>query len=114
MKPRSVLYIVIAVLLLILVIKNWSVISPSTQLDLIFVDVKAPLGVLILLIASAILAINFIMNAFERRSLAAQMEELRVRADRAEESRIRDLKETIERELRSVREMLEKLAARIA
>ena len=69
MKPRSVLYIVIAVLLAILVIKNWAVISPSTQLDLIFVDVKAPLGVLLLLIAGAILAINYVVNSFERRSL---------------------------------------------
>ena len=112
MKPRSVLYVVIAVLLAILVIKNWAVISPSTQLDLIFVDVKAPLGVLLLLIAGAILAINFVVNSFERRGLAAQIEQLRLRADEAEESRIRGLREVMEREMAEIRRRLDELIVR--
>lgn len=111
MKPRSVLYVVIAVLLVVLVIKNWAVIAPSTQLDLIFVDVKAPLGILILLIGGAILSINFVVNAFERRSLAAQLEEQRLRADQAEESRIRALKESLERETAAIRAQLDQLFA---
>lgn len=118
MKPRSVLYIVIGVLLLVLIVKNWSVISPSTQLDLIFVDVKAPLGVLILLIAGAVLAIDFAVYslnrltwASERRELAAQIERQRLRADQAEESRIRELKETMTREMAGISAQLEQLRA---
>ena len=119
MKPRSVLYIVIGVLLLVLVIKNWSVISPSTQLDLIFVDMKAPLGVLILLISGAILAIDFVIYslnrltwASERRELAAQIEQQRLRADQAEESRIQTLRDSLEKEMTAIQSKLDQLLRR--
>ena len=112
MKPRSVLYIVIGLLLLVLVAKNWAVISPSTQLDLIFVNVRAPLGVLILLIAGAVLAVDFIVYSLGRRALLRQIEALRGRADRAEESRIGALKESVEREMAQLRAQLEALMRR--
>src|SRR4051812_33331327 len=102
-RPRNVLYIVIALLLLVLMLINWHVIAQSTQLNLIFATVQAPLGVLIALIAAAILAVDFAVYSLnrltwtrERRELATQIEQQRLRADQAEESRIRTLGETLE------------------
>jgi hypothetical protein len=116
MKPRSVLYIVIGLLLAVLVLINWSVIAQSTELNLIFAKVQAPLGVLIILIAAAILAVDFTVYSLnrlswtrERRELAVQIEQQRLRADQAEESRIRELREIIEREMSEVRGQLDRL-----
>ena len=116
MRPRNVLYIVIALLLLVLVLINWRVVAQSTQLNLIFTTVQAPLGVLIALIAAAILAVDFAVYSInrlawtrERRELAAQIEQQRLRADQAEESRIRTLRETLERETAAIRTQLDQL-----
>ena len=118
MKPRTVLYIVITVLLLVLVLINWPVIAQSTELNLIFARVQAPLGVLILLIAGSILAIGFITSSLnqlnwtrERRELSTQLEQQRLRADQMEESRIRELRETVERETAALRAQLDRMAA---
>ena len=68
-------------------------------------------------IAAAILAIDFAIYSLnrlawtrERRELAAQIEQQRLRADQAEESRIRTLGETLERETAAIRAQLEQLA----
>lgn len=118
MRPRNVLYIVIGLLLLVLVLINWHVIAQSTELNLIFATVQAPLGVLIVLIAAAILAVDFAVYTLnrlswtrERRELAVQIEQLRLRADQAEESRIRELRELLERETATIRSQLDQLAA---
>jgi uncharacterized integral membrane protein len=118
MRPRTVIYIVIGLLLLVLVLINWSVIAQSTQLNLIFATVQAPLGVLIILIAGAILAVDFTVYSLnrlswtrERRDLAAQIEQQRLRADQAEESRIRGLRETMEKEMGTIRAQLDQLFA---
>jgi len=118
MKLRSVLYIVIGLLVLVLVLINWSVISLPTELHLIFATVRAPLGVLLILIAAAILAVDFTVYALnrlswtrERRELAAQIEQQRLRADQAEESRIHALRETLERETAAIRAQLDELFA---
>jgi uncharacterized integral membrane protein len=101
-------------LLLVLVILNWKVITLSTELKLIFVTVQAPLGVLIVLIAGAVLAVDFAVYSLnrlswarERRELAAQIEQQRLRADQAEESRIRGLRELMERETAAIRAQLD-------
>lgn len=114
MRPRNVLYIVMGLLLLVLVILNWKVITLSTELKLIFVTVQAPLGVLIVLIAGAVLAVDFAVYSLnrlswarERRELAAQIEQQRLRADQAEESRIRGLRELMERETAAIRAQLD-------
>ncbi len=98
MRPRNVLFIVLALLLLVIVLINWSVVSQSTELNLIVAKVNAPLGVLLVLIAAAILAVDFTVHSLnrlrwarERRELTAQIERQRVLADQAEESRIRAL-----------------------
>ena len=115
MRLRNVLYTVMAILLLVLVILNWSVISQSTELKLIFATVQAPLGVLIVLIAAAILMVDLLVYSLnrlswarERRELAAQIEQHRLRADQVEESRIR---ETLEQETAAIRAQLGQIQA---
>jgi uncharacterized integral membrane protein len=118
MRLRNVLYIVIGLLVLVLLALNWSVITQSTELKLIFATVQAPLGVLLLLIAAAILAVDFAVYSLnrlswtrERRELAAQIEQHRLRADQAEESRIRALRETLEQETAVIRAQLDQIAS---
>jgi hypothetical protein len=119
MKPRNVLFIVLALLLLFIVGQNWAVISQSTKLKFIFIEVNAPLGVLLVLIAGAILAVDFIVHSLnklswarDRRELTAQIEKQRLLADQAEESRIRELREVLERETAAIRAQLEVLIRR--
>ena len=118
MRLRNVLYTVMAILLLVLVILNWSVITQSTELKLIFATVQAPLGVLIVLIAAAILMVDLLVYSLnrlswarERRELAAQIEQHRLRADQVEESRIRALRETLEQETAAIRAQLGQIQA---
>ncbi len=118
MRPRNVLFIVLALLLLVIVLINWSVVSQSTELNLIVAKVNAPLGVLLVLIAAAILAVDFTVHSLnrlswarERRELTAQIERQRVLADQAEESRIRALTEKLEQETAGIHAKLDRLLA---
>lgn len=119
MRPRNVIFIVIALLLLFIVLANWGVISQPTEISLLVAKINAPLGLLMLLIAVAVFAIDFTMHSLsrltwsrERRELTAQIERQRVLADQAEESRVRELKELIERETTAIRAQLEQLMRR--
>jgi uncharacterized integral membrane protein len=117
MRLRNVLYGAIGLLLVLLVLINWQVVAQPTDLNLLFIKVQAPLGVLMLLIAAAILAIDFAVHSLnrlawsrERRELATQIEQLRLRADEAEETRIRALREILERETAAIRAQLDELS----
>ncbi len=119
MRPRSIVFIAIAVLLLFIVLANWAVIAQPTELNLLVTTLNAPLGLLFLIVALAVFTIDFAVHSFsrlswsrERRDLTAQIERQRVLADQAEESRIRELREAMERELAGIRVQLERLSVR--
>jgi uncharacterized integral membrane protein len=119
MKARTVAYIIVLILVVVFLLANWSVISMPVEISFLVASVRAPLGVLIVLVAFAIFGLDFISNALdrntwlrERRELAADMEQLRLRADQVEQSRLRDLRETVERETAAIRAQLERLTTR--
>src|SRR5262245_34257721 len=119
MRPRNVMFIVIALLLLFIVLANWAVISQPTEISLLVARINAPLGLLLLLVALAVFAIDFTMHSLtrlswtrERRELNAQIEQHRVLADQAEASRVRELKDLIERETAVIRAQLDQLLRR--
>jgi uncharacterized integral membrane protein len=119
MRLRNVLYLIIGLLLLFIVLINWHVIAQSTELNLLFGKVNAPLGVLILLIGAGVFVVDYTAHSLsrmswarERRELNAQIERQRLLADQAEESRIRALQEVMERELAAIRAQLERLGVR--
>ena len=119
MRPRNVVFIVIALLLLFIVLANWGVISQPTEISLLVAHINAPLGLLLLLVALAVFAIDFTMHSLsrfswsrERRELNAQIEQHRLLADQAEASRVRELRELIERETAAIRAQLDALIRR--
>ena len=119
MRPRNVMFIVVALLLTFIVLANWAVISQPTEISLLVARINAPLGLLLLIVALAVFAIDFTLHSLsrlswsrERRDLNAQIERHRVLADQAEESRVRELKNLIERETATIRAQLEQLLRR--
>ncbi|HTV49823.1 MAG TPA: hypothetical protein VME21_01475 [Steroidobacteraceae bacterium] len=116
MSARILGYGVLAILLIVLLIANWHLLAASTALNLVIAHLTAPLIVLMLIIAALALLIDALAHAVERRlwgqerrALARQIEELRVRADQAEGSRLIALQATIERELAAIRAQLERI-----
>lgn len=117
MKVRTVVYSVVLLIVLAFLLANWSAISNSSDLNFFVARIHAPVGVLILLVAAVIAAIAFIAHGLaryawlrERRSLAQQIEELRSRADGAQESHLQELREVLERETAAIRSQLERLS----
>ncbi|MGH8228335.1 MAG: hypothetical protein ACREU3_10625 [Steroidobacteraceae bacterium] len=118
MRPRYIVYLVVLVILAIFVGVNWDLIASSRQISFLVAKVTAPLGVLILVIAALVFIVDRAAHAFaryawgrERRGLAADVERLRARADEAEESRIRELRELVEREVALLKAQLDQVLA---
>jgi hypothetical protein len=103
----------------VLVIANWGTLSTPSEINLLFGQVVAPIGILVLAVVAALLLVGAIINALrqrawtrERLELSRELEQSRLRADSAEESRIRSLRETVEREIATIRAQLDQLLAR--
>jgi len=118
MRPRTVVYVILLLILAALLIVNRAVIATSTPLNFLVTRAHAPFGILILIVAILIALGDFIAHALsrygwirERRSLANEIGMLRAQAEQAEASRIRELKETVEREIAAIRGQLDRLAA---
>lgn len=118
MRPRTVVYVILVLILLTLLIANRSVIATSTPLNFVVARAQAPFGILILIVAVLIALMDFIAHALsrygwtrERRNLANEIGMLREQAEQAEASRIRELKETVERESTAIRGQLDRLLA---
>ena len=119
MRPRNVIFIIIALLLLFIVLANWSVLAQPIELHLLITTVNASLGVLFFIVALAIFAIDFTVHSIsriswsrERRDLTAQIERQRLLADKAEESRIQELRALIQQEMAALHAKLERLSVR--
>lgn len=118
MRVRNVVYVVLLLIVVALLVANRSVIATSTPLNFLVAQVNAPFGILILIVAVLIALVDFIAHALsrygwlrERRSLSHEIELLRERADQAEASRIRELRETVERESAAIRDQLDRVLA---
>ena len=116
MNARSVAYIVVGLAILFITWANRAVLMSPTELNLIVGRYHAPPALLVVLVAVAIFAIEFGAHAVsrqswrrERRTLAERIEELQLRADAAEASRIRELRELVEHETGAIRAQLERV-----
>lgn len=116
MRPRSVAYLVLAIAIGVFVIANWSVIDRSTEINFLVARVSAPLGLLILVIAALIVLIAFISHTLtllawskERRGLAREVERQRARADEVEQSHVKELRDYLGGETRTIREQLDRV-----
>ncbi len=116
MKPRTVLYLLVFLVILVFVLANWNLLASPTELNLIITTVCAPGGIVGLLIVAVILLIDWGTHALsrrawerERRQLSQEIERVRAQAEDAEASRLRALQETVERESSIIRGQLDRL-----
>jgi uncharacterized integral membrane protein len=117
-KPRTVLYIVALLLVVVFALANWTLLAASVELNLLVAKLQAPLGILMLLIVALIVLFDLGVHAMthrawtrERRALAKDLESLRVRAEAEDQSRIAALRSAMERELATIHTQLDQLIA---
>jgi uncharacterized membrane protein YciS (DUF1049 family) len=115
-KQHTTLYIIVLALIALLALANWQALSQPINFNLLVTQVVAPIGVLVFAIVAAVFLVDWVIYALrrhawntERQDLTRQLEESRLRADSAEESRIRGLRETLATELAAIRQKLDRL-----
>ena len=103
MRPRSIVLLVITLLLVIFAGLNWQNLLATTPIDFLLVEVEAPLGILMLLVVAlmTLLFLGFVgfleaQARWERKRLNDEIDRWRDLADKAEGSRIQELREIIE------------------
>lgn len=109
MNLRSLLIFVMLALLGIFALVNWQALLAPTQLSLLFTEVQAPLG-LVMLVATGLITVLFLVYIvfqqvgviLEARRYAKELKTNRELADRAEASRFTELRAWIAEELRKV------------
>src|SRR6185312_16244267 len=87
MKPRTVIYVILLLILVALLVANRTAIATFTQLNFLVTQKQAPFGILILIVAILIALVDFIVHALsryawqrERRNLARELEIVRGQA----------------------------------
>ena len=116
MRPRAIIYAVLALLLAILLLANLHLLTVPLTLNVIIAQLTLPLGVLVLMVAGLVFLVDLAAHALARRSwgqdrraLAVEMEELRARAEDRESARLVQLQAVLERELAGIRFQLDRL-----
>lgn len=121
MTIRGFAYAVIFILIAVIAMANWSVITLPTTLNLLFVRVAAPLGVVMLLLVAVVVAIEVLVAQVQRlawrreqRALRRELERQRALAEGAEASRLDALHAFVAGESAAIREQLDRLTRLIA
>jgi len=116
MTARGVAYIVAAVLLAVFLAANWTLFATPVELNLLAMRIQTPLLIVVLSIVAVIALISLIIQASgrrawtrERRALKSEIEASHVRVENAEESRVANMRVSVERELAAVRAQLAQL-----
>ncbi len=106
MRIRSIILAALLALLALFAILNWDAINASSTLSLGFMHIDAPLGLVMLAFTAAVCAVLFIHillqqagMIMEGRRLAKELKVQREIADKAEASRIAELRTRLESEL---------------
>lgn len=106
MRGRNVFLLVLIVLMAVFAWRNWAVFSEEKTLSLIFTQVTAPFGIVMLTIMAVLVAIYFMYTVgletaalLEVKRYARELLAARKLADEAEASRFSELKKWLEGEL---------------
>lgn len=117
MSLRSLLLLLIGVAILAFVGVNWVAITTPTQLSLLFTEIEAPLGLVMLGMLVGVACVFVIMIAYiqgtvlvETRRHARELSAQRELADKAEASRFTDLRAHLDQEMQRLNETLEKVS----
>ena len=116
MRPRTLIYLLLGALFAVFLLANLRLLTVPLELNLLAGQVRAPLGVFLLVIAGLVFLVDLAAHTLarrswgqDRRSLDRQIEELRIRADDRESARLVQLQATLERELAGIRAQLDRL-----
>jgi uncharacterized integral membrane protein len=118
MRIATAFYIAAAIVLAVFIVANWSLLATTVELNFIAVRLQAPLFILVLLAIAVILLLDVSVHAVsrhswlrERRALKEELYAARLRAEREDDSRVGALRNTVERELATIRGQLDKVIA---
>ncbi|GIW26218.1 DNA cytosine methyltransferase [Meiothermus sp.] len=110
MRGRNVFLLVVIVLMAVFAWRNWAVFSEEKPLSLIFTQVNAPFGIVMLAIMAVLVVIYFLYTVgletaalLEVKKYARELLSTRKLADEAEASRFSELKKWLEGELESLK-----------
>ena len=119
MTIRGFVYIVIALLIAVFTVANWSVITQATTLNLLVARIDAPLGIVMLLAIVFVMAVGLLLIELQRLSWSRQQQSLQREVDRqrklaedAEASRLADLRMLVQTEASTLRDKLDQVLAR--
>lgn len=110
MRGRNVFLLVLVVVMALFAWRNWAVFSEQKTLSLIFTQVTAPFGIVMLSIMAVLVVIYFMYTVgletaalLEVKRYARELLATRKLADEAEASRFSELKKWLEGELASIK-----------
>lgn len=113
MNLRSLSIIVVLVALAVFALLNWGAFTAPTTLSLGFSQVQAPLGVIMLVVTGAVCVLFLFFIVFQQAGLilesrrnAKELAAQRELADKAEASRLAELRSFVEAELRNLHAQL--------
>lgn len=106
MRGRNVFLLVLIIAMTVFAWRNWAVFSEYQTLSLVFTQVTAPFGIVMLVIMAALVAVYFMYTVgletaalLEVKKYARELLSARKLADEAESSRFSELKKWLEGEL---------------
>ena len=106
MSLKSLLLLIIGIAVLAFVGLNWAAMNTPTDLNLIFTEIRAPLGLVLLGLMAALSVVFVAMVAYtqgtvlvETRRHAKELAAQRELADKAEASRFTDLRAHLDKEM---------------
>jgi len=110
MRGRNVFLLILVVVMALFAWRNWAVFSEQKTLSLIFTQVTAPFGIVMLSIMAVLVVIYFMYTVgletaalLEVKRYARELLAARKLADEAEASRFSELKKWLEGELASIK-----------
>jgi uncharacterized integral membrane protein len=116
-RALAIVIIVALALLVLFAAMNWTALTAPTSLSFLGARAEAPLGLLLVAVASAFALLSFLYGALQRtamlleaRRLAQALEAQRRLAEDAEASRLNELRADMQRELAEVRKTIEESA----
>ena len=116
-RALAIVIIVALALLVLFAAMNWTALTAPTSLSFLGARTEAPLGLLLVAVASAFALLSFLYGALQRtamlleaRRLAQALEAQRRLAEDAEASRLNELRADMQHELAEVRKTIEESA----
>lgn len=119
MRPRSIVLLVAVVFLAAFAGLNWQSLLATTPISLLLFEIDAPLGLILLLVVALMTVLFLGLVAYleaqarqERKRLSKEIDQWKELAEKAEVSRIQELRESVEAGFDDLYDRLQGLGAK--